>query len=155
MINITNLTSKSSGRNYIFSDLDLNFQQKQISGNRKSNDVASGIDVVVSLDAEAVKNSIRNLLFQKRYLTNFNINLKNYIGQNISTLRGKLLGEQIEKGIALYEPRAKVEKIFVATNEDENSYYISMVLRLVNFENTVVLLNSTLDRNGTFTFINN
>jgi phage baseplate assembly protein W len=155
MINISNLTSKSSGRNYIFSDLDLNFQQKQISGNRKSNDVASGIDVVVSLDAEAVKNSIRNLLFQKRYLTNFNINLKSYIGQNISTLRGKLLGEQIEKGIALYEPRAKVEKIFVATNEDENSYYISMILRLVNFENTVVLLNSTLDRNGTFTFINN
>lgn len=154
MINITNLTSKSSGRNYVFSDLDLNFQQKQISGNRKSTDIASGIDVVVSLDAEAVKNSIRNLLFQKRYLTNFNINLKSYIGQNISTLRGQLLGEQIEKGIALYEPRAKVEKIFVATNEEENSYYISMVLRLINFENTLLLLNSTLDRNGTFTFIN-
>lgn len=155
MVNITNLTSKSSGRNYVFSDLDLNFQQKQISGNRKNNDIASGIDVVVSLDAEAVKNSIRNILFQKRYLSSFNINLKSYIGQNISTMRGQLLGEQIEKGIALYEPRAKVEKIFVATNEDQNSYYISMVLRLVNFENTVVLLNSTLDRNGSFTFINN
>lgn len=154
MINVTNLTSKSDGRNYVFSDLDLNFQQKQISGNRKNNDIASGIDVVVSLDAEAVKNSIRNLLFQKRYLTDFNINLKNYIGQNISKLRGQLLGEQIEKGIALYEPRAKVEKIFVATNEDQNSYYISMILRLVNFENKLILLNSTLDRNGSFTFIN-
>jgi len=155
MINVTNLTSKSAGRNYVFSDLDLNFQQKQISGNRKNNDIASGIDVVVSLDSEAVKNSIRNILFQKRYLTNFDINLKSYIGQNISTLRGQLLGEQIEKGMALYEPRAKVEKIFVATNEDQNSYYISMILRLINFENKLLLLNSTLDRNGTFTFINN
>ncbi len=155
MINITNLTSKKSGREYIFSDLDLNFQQKQISGNRKNNDIASGIDLVVSLDEEAIKNSIRNILFQKRYLSDFNINLKSYIGQNISELRGQLLGEQIEKGIALYEQRVKVEKIFIATNVDQNSYFISMILRPVNFKNQTILLNSTLDRNGTFTFINN
>ena len=155
MINISNLTSKSSGKNYIFSDLDLNFQQKQISGNRKTNDVAPGIDVVVSLDVEAIKNSIRNILFQKRYLSDFDINLKSYIGENISQMRGQLLGEQIEKGIALYERRVKVEKIFIATNIEENTYHISMILRPVNFKNGTILLNSTLDRNGTFSFINN
>ena len=155
MINITNLTSKVSGRNYIFSDLDLDFNQKQISGNRKSNDVANGIDVVISLDVEAIKNSIRNLLFQKRYLVDFNINLKNYIGENISELQGQFLGEQIERGLALYEPRVKTQKIFVATNIEQNSYYISLVLRLVNFKEQILLLNATLDRNGTFTFINN
>jgi phage baseplate assembly protein W len=154
MINISNLTSKKPEREYIFSDLDLNFQQKQISGNKKSNDIANGIDVVVSLDSEAIKNSIRNILFQKRYLSDFNINLKSYIGENISQLRGQLLGEQIEKGIALYERRVKVEKIFVSTNIEENSYYISMILRPVNFKNGTILLNSTLDKNGTFSFIN-
>jgi phage baseplate assembly protein W len=115
------------------------------------------LESLVSVDCRtlAIKNSIRNILFQKRYLSDFNINLKSYIGQNISQLRGQLLGEQIEKGIALYEQRVKVEKIFIATNVDQNSYFISMILRPVNFKNQTILLNSTLDRNGSFTFINN
>jgi phage baseplate assembly protein W len=113
MINITNLTSKKSGREYVFSDLNMEFEEKQVSGNRRNTDIAPGIDLVIDYDKDSVRNSIRNLLYQKRYLTDFNINLKSYIGSGISKEKADSLGETIERGIALYEPRVKTEKILV------------------------------------------
>lgn len=155
MINITNLTNKTSGRNYIFSDLNLDFAERQVSGNKRNNEIAPGIDLVIDYDEDSVRNSIRNLLFQKRYLTDFDINLKGFIGSSISQAKAESLGEQIERGIALYEPRVKTEKILVGASVDQGTYFISIIVSLVNFKDKVVVIKSTLDRNGTFTFINN
>jgi phage baseplate assembly protein W len=154
MINITNLTNKTSGRNYVFSDLNMDFQERQVSGNRKNTDIAPGIDLVIDYDRDAVRNSIRNLLYQKRYLTEFNINLKSYIGSGISKTKAESLGETIERGIALYEPRVKTEKILVGASIDQGVYYISIIVSMVNFPDNIVVIKSTLDRNGSFTFIN-
>jgi phage baseplate assembly protein W len=154
MINITNLTNKTSGRNYVFSDLNMDFQERQVSGNRKNTDIAPGIDLVIDYDKDAVRNSIRNLLYQKRYLTEFNINLKSYIGSGISKAKAESLGETIERGIALYEPRVKTEKILVGASIDQGVYYISIIFSMVNFPDNIFVIKSTLDRNGSFTFIN-
>lgn len=155
MINITNLTSKNSGQDYVFSDLNLDFEQKQVSGNKKNNDVAPGIDVVIDYDEEAIKTSIYNILFQKRHLSDMNVNLKKFIGQPVSEFRAVAIGETIEKALFLYEPRIKVEKIYIVPNVDQSTYYISMVVRFVNFRKEPVNLNASLTRNGSFAFINN
>jgi phage baseplate assembly protein W len=155
MINISNLSSKNSGRNYVFADLNLNFSEKQISGNRKNNEISPGIDLVVDYNQEAIKNSIYNILFQKRYLTDLNVNLKKYIGEPISEFRAIAIGETIERAIFLYENRIKVQKIYMYANVDQSTYFISMVVRFVNFDNTFVTLNATFTQNGSFDFINN
>jgi phage baseplate assembly protein W len=154
MINITNLSSKNSGRNYIFSDLNLQFLQKQVSGNKKNNDVSPGIDIVVDYDREAIENSIYNILFQKRYLTEMDVNLKAYIGQPISEFRAIAIGETIERALFLYENRVSLEKLYIYPNTDQSTYFISMIVRFINFNNSSVKLNASLTQNGAFTFIN-
>jgi phage baseplate assembly protein W len=153
MLTISNLTSVKKATGHVFTDLNLDFQEKEVSGNRRNSDVVSGNDLVVDYDIEAIKNSIRNILFQKRYLSNMNINLKKYIGQTISEMRALSMGEEIEKAIYLYEPRIKVEKIYVGVNIDQSTYYISMVVRILNF-NSVISLNASFDKTGIFHFIN-
>lgn len=153
MLTISNLTSVKKATGHVFTDLNLDFQEKEVSGNRRNSDVVSGNDLVVDYDIEAIKNSIRNILFQKRYLSNMNINLKKYIGQTISEMRALSMGEEIEKAIYLYEPRIKAEKIYVGANIDQSTYYISMVVRILNFNN-VISLNASFDKNGVFHFIN-
>jgi phage baseplate assembly protein W len=154
MINITNLSSKNSGRNYIFSDLNLQFLQKQVSGNKKNNDVSPGIDIVVDYDREAIENSIYNILFQKRYLTEMDVNLKAYIGQPISEFRAIAIGETIERALFLYENRVSLEKLYIYPNTDQSTYFISMIVRFINFNNSSVKLNASFTQNGAFTFIN-
>jgi phage baseplate assembly protein W len=103
----------------------------------------------------AIKNSITNLLFQRRFLSNLNINLNKHIGEPISEMRGIAIGDDIQKAIFLFEPRAKVQKIYIGTNTDQNLYYISINLIIVNFSQNVVTLNATFNNNGSFDFINN
>lgn len=155
MINISNLSSKNSGRNYVFADLNLQFLQRQVSGNRRNNDISTGIDLVIDYDRQAVENSIYNILFQKRYLTEMDVNLKKYIGEPISEFRAVAIGETIERALFLYEPRITLEKLYIVPNVEQSSYYISMIVKFVNFNNSSVNLNASLTQNGTFTFINN
>ena len=135
--------------------MNLQFLQRQVSGNRKNNDVSPGIDVVVDYDRQAIENSIYNILFQKRYLTEMDVNLKAYIGQPISEFRAVAIGETIERALFLYENRVTLEKLYIVPNIDQSTYFISMIVRFVNFDNSSVKLNASLTQNGSFTFINN
>ena len=153
MINITNLSSTKNGKGFIFSDLNLNFEEKKVSGNFRNGDVAPGNDLVIDYDVDAIKNSIRNLLFQKRYLTNVSANLKMFIGQPMSEMNAIALGENIERAITLFEPRVKIEKIYVIPNIERFTYYIYMAVRILNL-NVVTTLNASFDRNGAFEFVN-
>jgi phage baseplate assembly protein W len=153
MINISNLTSKKNGKTFVFSDLDLNFQEAKVSKNRGNDDFAAGNDLVINTDEEAIKNSIRNLLFQTRHLSDVNINLKSYIGEPISEFRGVVLGEDINKVLTLYEPRIKVEKIYVFADIDRSQYIISILTKIKNLGDSFKL-NFSFSRNGSFNFIN-
>ena len=154
MINISNLTSNKSGKKYLFSDLNLDFEEKQVSGNRRNNDIVSGNDLVVDYDDNAIKNSIRNIISQKRYLVPLNVNLKRYIGNVISQTNGEMLGEDIRVALATFESRVKVEKIFVVTDIDLSTYRITMLLTILNL-NSVIRLDATFDKLGNFNFENN
>lgn len=154
MISISNLTSNKSGKPYIFSDLNLDFKEKQVSGNRRSSDIASGNDLVVDYDGEAIKNSIRNILSQKRYLVDLNVNLKQYIGDTISKPRGEMLGEDIRIALSTYEPRVRVDKIFVNANIDQSTYFITIILTMLNL-NQLLRIDSAFDKSGNFSILNN
>ena len=152
MINISNLSNVKK-KGYVFADLDLSFQEKKVSGNSRNNDIAPGNDLLIDYDEEAIKNAVRNILVQRRFLSNAGTNLKQYIGEQTSQMNATALGESIDRALALYEPRIKTQKIYVGTNSDETAYFISMVVKILNF-NTIATWNATFDRNGVFEFVN-
>lgn len=155
MITITNLSSKKNNKNYIFADLKLDLEEKKISNNIKNNDVVNGFDLSIDTDIEAIKNSIRNILTQTRYLTpGMNINLRKYIGSPVSEMGAIAIGEDIERAIFLFEQRIKVDKIIVRYNIEQMTYFIDLRIRLLNFSESVQILNAALTINGEFSFIN-
>jgi phage baseplate assembly protein W len=155
MITISNLSGKKSGKSYTYSDLDLSFEEKRVSNNYRNNNIVSGSDLVIATDIDAIKNSIRNGIFQKRHLTpNATINLRKYVGQPIDEMRAIAIGEDIDRYIALYEPRVKVEKIRVRYNIDLMTYFIDMHLHLKNFSESLTILNAQFTSTGEFTYIN-
>jgi phage baseplate assembly protein W len=151
MITISNLSNKKNINKPTFVDLNLDFQMNQVSSNRKNADVVLGNDLIVDTDDRAIMNSIQNILSQKRYLNPaFNIDLSNFIGQPLSDMGATALGNTIDKGIALFEPRVKVQKILVATDHDTNTYVIAIILVLPNLGNKQLIINSSLSNTGDF-----
>jgi phage baseplate assembly protein W len=154
MINISTLKNSDIGNGYVFSDLNLSFEEKQISGNKRNSDIAPGNDLVIDYDINAIKNSIQNILFQSRYTSDLNVNLKSHIGEPISELRATSIGEEIERAIITYDDRIKIQKIYIYTNYDQNSYNIAMVLNVPNFKQPQITIYANFDNNGIFQFIN-
>lgn len=115
--------------------------------------MAVGNDIVVDHDLAAIKNAIYNILFQKRYLSDLNVNLRRYIGEVASQINGENLGEEIRRGISVHEPRVKVEKILVFVDIDNNLYEFTLFLKIFNFNNAV-RLDASLDQAGNFNFRN-
>lgn len=154
MITVSNLTSKKSTKTHVFSDLDFSFQEIKVSGNSRNNDFSPGNDLSISTDENAIKNSIRNLLFQKRHLSNAGANLKSYIGEEISQFRGASLGQDIERTLSLYEPRIKVEKVIVFADVDKSQYLITLIVKIKNL-GEIININAEFSRTGSFNFVNN
>ena len=153
MIVINNLSNKINQNNYTFSDINLDFALKQVSNNRRNNDVVVGNDIIADVDERAILNSIENLLTQKRYLTpSFGVNLKNFIGQPLSDLGASALGNTIDTCIKLYEPRITLQKILVAPDYDNFLYQIAIIILMPNLNNKQVVINTSFNNTGDFTF---
>lgn len=155
MITISNLSNKKNGRTYTYSDFSLDFEEKQVSSNSRNSNVSTGNDIVVLSDVDAIKTAIRNILFQTRHLTpTMDVRLNKYIGLPLTEMRGISIGEDIERAIALFEPRVSVKKIYVGTDYDAMSYYIQLVLDLVSFDQSTIILNARFTNDGQFDFLN-
>lgn len=146
-ITIGNLTNKKGVNTYTFSDLHLDMEEQRISNNIRNSDSVTGSDIIIDTDEQAIKNSIINGMTQIRY-TNplFNVRLRKYIGQPISDMGARSLGDDINRWFELFEPRATVVKILVAPNYDIYSYQIVLVLFLNNLAKQVTLTGSLNDK---------
>jgi phage baseplate assembly protein W len=152
-INIKNLSNKTNGKTYSFSDLHLDLKEKQVSSNNKNSDIVSGNDILMDVDEQAIINSITNIMLQKRYLNgNFNVGLKKYIGKPITDMSGMALGGDIERAIKLFEPRVKIEKITIFPNVDKNYYRIHLSVIMANFSQKPIILNGTFESGGNLKF---
>jgi phage baseplate assembly protein W len=156
MIVISNLSNKKTGKNYVYSDLLLDLTEQTVSVNKQNNKINKGNDIVLSTDENAIKNSVVNLIFQKRYLTpNLNIDIRRFIGQPITEGNSQILGNTILQGLILYEPRITVNKVLVGPVPDNYSYNISIIYTLNNFPKNIQSIDGILDSGrGVFTISN-
>lgn len=121
-----------------FTDIDLDFIPHPVSG-----------DITVLKNSDAVKRSIRNLLFTGLYERPFNPNmggnLKQLLFEPSTPITAVSLRTYILDTIALYEPRVTVVDLQVSLDSDELGYNVHLVFAIDNISQ-VDTLNVFLER---------
>lgn len=121
-----------------FTDIDLDFIPHPVSG-----------DITVLKNTNAVKRSIRNLLFTGLYERPFNPNmggnLKQLLFEPSTPITTVSLRTYILDTISLYEPRATVVDLQVSLDPDELGYNVHLVFAIDNISQ-VDTLNVFLER---------
>ena len=122
----------------IYSDLSTNFTKSIISG-----------DVVRTIDSEAVKRSIRNLIFTRKYERlldpKIGADIQSFLFEPIDAITTMSIKKAIESTIKNYEPRANLQEVLVQADYEGQRYFVSISFSVLNssVQNTVELF---LDR---------
>jgi phage baseplate assembly protein W len=123
--------------NRLYKDLDLMF------GVTATNDVAKRLDV------NAVKQSIKNLLFirkgEKLFRPEIGTDLYRILFEPMDFLTIDLLRDVILETIEKYEPRARIEDIEINPDFDNNSYDVTLYFFVIGVL-LPVTFNLTLQR---------
>lgn len=113
------MATVSTQVNKKYIDLDLNFSRHPI---RK--------DINKTTDSMAVINAIKNLVLTKHYERPFQpdigSNVYNLLFENMDKITASALEREIREVITNFEPRAKISKLIVTPNFDNNAYSVSM-----------------------------
>ena len=125
-----------------FSDLDLDFIPHPVSG-----------DIIPLTDADAVKRSVRNIMFtglnERLFNPEFGANLKQLLFEPITPGTKQTLIIAIQNSIKVFEPRATLLDLSVAVAEtpemgnrmtpspEENAYHVTMKFSIDNISDIV------------------
>lgn len=115
-----------------FSDIDLDFIPHPITG-----------DVVPLNDVDAVKRSIRNLMFTATYerffQPNIGANLRQLLFELVTPLTAISIETLIKDIIRLYEPRASIVNVRVELDPDELGYNTYLTFTVDNISELVFM----------------
>lgn len=128
-----------TSKEFTYSDLHLDF----------TNPISK--DITADFDVAAVKNSLINLFNtvpgQNLLNPEYGLNLVQYLFEPINETNGRIIGNAIVDGITTYEPRVIIRTIDVETDEEEQTYYITLNI-LVPILNTELQIPGTLSKTG-------
>jgi hypothetical protein len=134
----TVLTQPNKPTVAVYTDLHLDLSEIYNIGigtnPQKSNDIK------VDNDAAAIKNSLYNIFTtipgQKILNPSFGCNLNQFVFEEVSEIKGKIIGDTILNAINVYEPRVQVLNIQVYPLPDQLMYYIIMSYQMVGIAST-------------------
>jgi len=138
-----------------YQDLHLDFDYKYTKNPEflKKDEL---IDLKVDYDLNAIKNSIRNIFLTNRgeKLLNpyFGIGLGNFVFEQVSESTARTIGDSIVDNINTFEPRIKLNKVNIVSNEEDNSYTINLVISVPQLKLDSVNLTGILNNAG-FNFL--
>jgi len=93
-------------------------------------------DIFVLSDADAVKTSIKNILFTDRFERFFNplfgSNIKRSLFENMTPSTEMDVRMFVETAIRNFEPRVDYLEVYVNAIPDENGYYLKVIFSIVN-----------------------
>lgn len=114
-----------------YSDLDLDFFP-----NPATNDVSRKVG------DEAIKRSVRNILFtnfyEKPFFSGFGSNLRALLFENCTPVTAALISDAIESSIANFEPRVTISDLSVTADPDNNGFNVSLKYIIKNRQLPVV-----------------
>jgi phage baseplate assembly protein W len=109
-----------------YSDLDLDLTPHPISG-----------DISVKYDIEAVKRSVRNLVFmgihEKPFHPEIRSEIRKLLFENFTPITAFEIEKEIEDIILQYEPRAKLEGVDVIQMDDNNRLDVTIKFKVIGF----------------------
>lgn len=121
-----------------YSDIDLDFVPHPVSG-----------DIVPLNDSDAVKRSIRNLMFtglyERVFAPNLGANLKQMLFEPVSSITELSIRTLISDIIRVYEPRVSVVELQVSVSADELGYDVYLLFSVDNISE-VTSVNIFLER---------
>lgn len=137
--------------NFVYQDLMLDLEVGTIAGNFIVNQAKNLTDIKVSYDFQAIKNSIENLLnsMPGQWLLNptLGIGLPQFLFLPIDDFTGKKIADAIMQNLTVYEPRVKIQKLQIIGDPDNNAYSITLVIQMLNVNNSSLTLAGTLTDN--------
>ena len=102
-----------------YKDLDLDFIPHPVSG-----------DIVQKIGQDAVKRSVRNLIYMKKYEKPFqpeiNSKIRSLLFEPSTPLVKIKLKKSIEEVLTKYEPRINLNNVVVSADMDNYSYIITI-----------------------------
>lgn len=117
----------------LYKDLDLSFTRNPVTG-----------DVSKKIDVNAVKQSLSILMqtnfYERPFAPEKGANLRAYLFEPMSSLVANVLQSTIRNMIASYEPRVRIETIFVRPNFDMDSYEIELRFFVVGISSPQTLV---------------
>ena len=132
----TNLSSRSVK---VYKDLDLFFTMHPIKK-----------DIVALKYIEAVKRSVKNLIFTNHYERPFHpeigSGIRGMLFELVSSGISGILQRQIKDVINNFEPRVELTRVDVIPNEDQNRYEVELEFYILNMPAELVTLNVLLER---------
>ena len=106
-------------------------------------------DVVKKVDANAIKQSLKILLFtnqgERLFQPEIGSPLNNLLFEPVDIITTQAIKKSIQNTIQKYEPRVLLDLVDVVPNEDENTYEISIFFTPVGI-NQPTSLTVTLER---------
>ncbi len=122
----------------LYSDLDIGFSSNPISR-----------DLSRTINENAVKRSIKNILFTNFYERPFRpslgSNVNKLLFENFSPITIELIQTAITDAIKNYEPRVNIIEVVATPYEDQNGVTATIVFSLINKEDPISL-ELSLDR---------
>ena len=123
-------TSKRSGQVYV--DLNLDFQQ-----NSATKDIQKLVDI------EAVKRSVRNLIYLNHYEKPFHpeigSNLRGMLFENITPQMSHAIQKEISLLLQNFEPRAKLVQVATMPQFERNAYAVTISFFVQNSPDRIVV----------------
>lgn len=108
-----------------FTDLDLNFIANPATG-----------DVTSKYDANAIKQSIKNLVMTRNYERPFHPEIGsqvyNLLFDQFSPMTQNMMEQAIRNTITNFEPRVNLRKVAVTLNNDNHTAYVAIVFTILN-----------------------
>ena len=93
-------------------------------------------DIFVLTDDDAVKTSIRNILFTDRFERFFNplfgSNIKRTLFENMTASTEMDVRMFVTTAIRNFEPRVDYLEVYVNAIPDENGYYLKVIFSIIN-----------------------
>lgn len=115
-----------------FSDFLLDFNVERV-----------GKDLVRNTNEEAIKSSIFNLLMTNRgdrlFDSTIGSDIRSLLFENFSPSTEEVLIDLIKTTISNYEPRAKVDDVFVVSQDDDNALIATIVFHIINKQEPITL----------------
>ena len=100
-------------------------------------------DLYKATNEEAVKSSIRNLLLtnagDRIYDSKIGSNIRSILFENFSPAMDSVLEDLIRTTIENYEPRAKINQVFVNSEIDSHYIVATIVFSIINKEEPITL----------------